>query len=182
MNAASDRYREVLLDRFSRSVDELLDSHTITDFSQDALEATTASALAGVREANRLNAQLGPFYSSDRVRTLLGGISRQAVTERVAGHRLLRVETSDGKLLFPAFQFQPTGEVRPRLAALLQTLLATGENSWTVAYWLTTPLAQFEGRTALDVLDSRRADEIEDLMDLAADDAASWRRGPRGEV
>ncbi|PPH86334.1 hypothetical protein C5C95_15045 [Rathayibacter sp. AY1B7] len=182
MSTAIDRYKEDLVDRFSRSVDDLVTSKAITDFSQDALDATASSALAGMREANRVNTQLGAFYTIDRVMTVLGNVSRQAVNERVKSNRLLRVQTSDGKLLFPAFQFQATGGVHPQLSKVLQILLASGEDGWTIAYWLTTPIEQFGGRTALDVIGSRETDEILDLMDVAADDAKAWHNVPHGEI
>lgn len=182
MSTVIDQYKEKLVDRISKSVDDLVDSNAITDFSEDALDATVSSAVAGLREANRVNTQLGAFYSVDRVMKELGGVSRQAVNERVKNNRLLRVQTSDGKLLFPAFQFSDGGELRPGLGTVLQKLLASGEDGWTVTYWLTTPIEQFAGRTPLDIIDSRETDEILDLVDLATDDAATWHNVLHGTI
>ncbi|MDT0116614.1 DUF2384 domain-containing protein [Microbacterium sp. PRF11] len=182
MSDLKSRYKAELLQEIGRNLDEYLSRDTITDFSADARAATASSALAGVREANRVNDQLGVFYSVDRVMQVLGGISRQAVNERVHKNRLLRVRTSDNVLVFPAFQFTEHGELRPGISDLLKILLPTGEDPWTVAYWLTSEIADFGGRTALDILDSRNVDEIEDLLDLARDDAAGWQDMPHGEI
>ncbi|PPF53448.1 hypothetical protein C5C13_15085 [Clavibacter michiganensis] len=181
MSTLIEDYKARLVRDISRSVDELVDSNAITDFSDDARDATVKSALAGVREANHLNDRLGAFYTLERVMTLFGGVSRQAVNDRVKKHRLLRVQTSDGMFLFPAFQFEGA-ELRPHLAALLQVLLASGEDPWTVAYWLTVQLDEFEERTALEVVDSREADRIDELLDLAREDAASWHNALYGQI
>lgn len=175
-------YKAELMQEIGQTLDEYLSRDTITDFSADARAATVSSALAGVREANRVNDRLGVFYSVDRVMQVLGGISRQAVNERVQKNRLLRVRTSDNVLVFPAFQFTELGELRPGMSDLLKILLSTGEDPWTVAYWLTSEIAEFEDRTALDILDTRNADEISDLLDLARDDAAGWQDMRHGEI
>lgn len=181
MSTLIEDYKARLVRDISRSVDELVDSNAITDFSDDARDATVKSALAGVREANHLNDRLGAFYTLERVMTLFGGVSRQAINDRVKKHRLLRVQTSDGMFLFPAFQIEG-GDLRPGLAGLLQVLLASGEDPWTVAYWLTAPIEDFEGRTALEVLDTREADRVDELLDIARDDASSWHNALYGQI
>lgn len=62
----------------------------------------------------------------------------------------------------------------PGLQKLLQVLLETGVDGWTVAYWMTSRLAQFGEATALDVLVSGDTDRVAALQKLAADDAAGW--------
>ncbi|WP_181149874.1 hypothetical protein [Arthrobacter sp. MYb227] len=47
-------------------------------------------------------------------------------------------------------------------------------DGWTVAYWMTSRLAQFGEATALDVLVSGDTDRVAALQKLAADDAAGW--------
>src|SRR5699024_362178 len=115
--------------------------------------------------------QVGPFYSTERVAHLLGDISRQAVSERARNHRLLRVTTADGLMVFPAFQFTGTA-VRTNLVPLLQILLGSGADPWTVAYWMTAPQEELGGKTALAVLDFE--DEARRLQEIAKRDAAAW--------
>ncbi len=106
--------------------------------------------------------RVGPFYSTDRVRQILGGtrpVSRQDISDRVEARRLLRVQTADGKHLFPAFQFD--GDVvDPELVKVIHPLLHAGADGWTVVYWLTTPLPQFGGQTPLALVRAGAADEV----------------------
>ena len=106
--------------------------------------------------------RVGPFYSTDRVRQTMGGtrpVSRQAISEHVKNHQLLHVRTADGKHLFPAFQFD--GDVvDPELVKVMHALLDAGADGWTIVYWLTTPLPQFDGQTPLALVRAGAADEV----------------------
>src|SRR5699024_9745376 len=115
--------------------------------------------------------QVGPFYSTERVAHLLGDISRQAVSERARNHRLLRLTTADGLVLFPAFQFPGTA-VRTNLAPLLQILLGSGADPWPAACWMTGPQDELGGQATVAVLDSPA--EARRLQDIAKRAAAAW--------
>lgn len=168
-----EQWRERVLDGVGRRLDQMVASHEVTDFSGEAERATVNAMADAVLKANRINDRLGAFYTTDRVRKVLGGISRQAVSERVKNDGLLRVTTADGVVLFPAFQFAH-GALAPGLRKLLNLLLGTGVDGWTVAYWLTARQAQLGEATALDVLASADTDRIAELHKLAAEDAAGW--------
>lgn len=170
----SEAWRERVLDGVGRRIDQLVASHEVTDFSAETERATVNAMTDAVQTANRINDRLGAFYTTDRVRKVLGGISRQAVSQRVGSNRLLRVTTADGEKLFPAFQFKDE-EVAPGLQDLLRVLLDSGVDGWTAAYWLTARISQLGEATALDVLSSGDADRIAELNTLAADDVAGWR-------
>lgn len=172
--STAENWRERVLDGVGHRLDQMLASNEVTDFSGEAGRATVNAMADAVLTANRINDRLGAFYTTDRVRKVLGGISRQAVSERVKNDRLLRVTTADGVVLFPAFQFA-NGAVVPGLQKLLKVLLGTVVDGWTVAYWLTARLAQLGETTALDVLASGDTDRIAELEKLAADDAAGWQ-------
>lgn len=167
----AEKYREDLKSAASHFVDDLVESGTVTDFSAPARRATMQAMAEAARRANRLNDRVGPFYSTERVARLLGDISRQAVSERARNHRLLRVTTADGLMVFPAFQFTGTA-VRTNLVPLLQILLGSGADPWTVAYWMTAPQEELGDKTALAVLDSE--DEARRLQEIAKRDAAAW--------
>lgn len=171
--APQRHFRDRMVQRYEQSLDEMIQNREVTDFSPAAEEATSTAVAEALRSTSRINERLGAFYSTERVRTKLGGISRQAVSERVRRHRLLRVETSDGRFLFPSFQIV-NGEVPKKVGELLQILLGTGADGWTVAYWLTARLPQFEGKTALEVLTAGDPNKVALLKDLAAEDAAGW--------
>ncbi|GAA4377005.1 hypothetical protein [Paeniglutamicibacter cryotolerans] len=171
--STAENWRERVLDGVGRRLDQMVASQEVTDFSGEAGRATVNAMADAVLRANRINDRLGAFYTTDRVRKVLGDVSRQAVSERVKNHRLLRVKTADGVVLFPAFQFI-NGAVAPGLQHLLSVLLGTGVDGWTVTYWLTARLAQLGESTALEVLASGDSDRIAELGKLAATDAAGW--------
>lgn len=166
-------WKERVVHDLARELDRMIADDEVTDFSAAAGRATSGAMIAAAHTANRINDRLGAFYTIDRVRQELGGVSRQAVNERVKGRRLLRVETADGKFLFPAFQIADGG-VPHRLRDVLKVLLASGADGWTVAYWLTARAEHFGGRTALDLLSTGDEDRIDDVVALAAHDAAGW--------
>lgn len=171
--STAENWRERVLDGVGRRLEQMLASNEVTDFSGESERVTVNAMADAVLAANRVNDRLGSFYTTDRVRKVLGGISRQAVSERVKNHRLLRVTSADGVLLFPAFQFS-NEKMLSGLQKLLKVLLGSGVDGWTVAYWLTARLGQLGEVTALEILASGDSDRIAELQRLAAGDAASW--------
>jgi hypothetical protein len=169
----AETYREDLKRDVNKLVDELIDTGGVTNFSAASRRVTAHAMAEEAHTTNRITDRIGPFYSLNRVSELLGGVSRQAVSERARSHRLLRVTTSDGVMVFPAFQFARS-QVRTNLVPLFEVLLGSGADPWTVAYWLTSPLDSFNGRTALEVVDFG-TDAQRKLVSLARDDAAAWQ-------
>ncbi len=83
---------------------------------------------------------VGPFLDTEGVMALLDGVSKQAISQRVRGGRLLALRTGSGRLVYPLWQFQD-GEPLPGLA---ETLAAAGYDperpatGWTIASWMCT--------------------------------------------
>ena len=174
VSLSSEVWRERILDGMGRNLDQMVAANEVTDFSGDAGRATINAMTEAALATNRINDRIGAFYTTDRVRKMLGGISRQAVSDRVRNDRLLRVTAADGVLLFPAFQFN-NGAVVSGLQRLLKVLLSDGTNGWTVTYWLTARIGQLGESSPLDVLASGDADRIAELERIAGEDAAGWR-------
>ncbi len=114
---------------------------------------------------------LGPFYSSESVATLLGNVTKQAVSDRVRRHRLLALRTGSGRLVYPAFQFDRR-QVISGLGAVLTIVAPDDTESWYVASWLTTPDPRLGGLSPVDALTAGR---VEDVKMAARDVAASLR-------
>jgi len=128
----------------------------------------TAGRRAAVQTAASLawSEAVGPFYDTDGARVALGGVSKQAVSGRVNGRRLLGLRlASDGsgrdRMVYPVWQF--SGQV---LRALPQILEVAGYDpqrpttGWTIAAWLTTPDPRLGGLTPAKVLASGHADRV----------------------
>jgi len=112
--------------------------------------------------------QLGPFYDSDAVRKLLGGVSRQAVSDRARRGVLLVLRTGAGRLVYPAFQFDRNGTVRG-LPDVLAVFDLDDISAWTVASWLATPDPDLDGRRPVDAL---RDGDLGTVLSAARDVAA----------
>lgn len=82
----------------------------------------------------------GPFVDSQGVAVVLGGVSKQAVSQRVKAGRLLALRTGSGRLVYPLWQFEGGG-VLPGLPEVLETAGYAPERpstGWVLASWLAT--------------------------------------------
>ncbi len=124
----------------------------------DAAEAGRRAALKAVAGGMWTDA-VGPFYDTVGVMTLLGGVSKQAVNDRVRRHRLLALRTGSGRLVYPVAQFD--GErVVDGLSDVLDVLVPDDTEAWMVASWLTTPDPELAGHTPLEALRSGERTEV----------------------
>lgn len=111
----------------------------------------------------RLIETAGGVLTADEVRKRLGHKSVQAVYKAVKERRLLAVE-DQGRQLFPAVQFD--GDVvRPTVARVLAAAPRT--SSWGVLQFLVDGDSRLDGRPALDLLRSGRAEDTA-LLEKAA--------------
>jgi len=113
-------------------------------------------ALARTLNAHRVVAGLREFransYSTDQVREFLGGVSRQAVSQRVRNDRLLSMEIS-GRSWFPDWQFVG-GRPVAGLAEVIGVLRELGEDAYSADAIVRTSLPEEGGRTIADLLTS----------------------------
>lgn len=168
---------EAFFSHFSDALRQNIENGELTlPTGDDELRATAAIAANAVVESQRrLSDRFGRFFTSDTARNALGSITRQALKSRVENNRLLRVETADGKFIYPELQFDGSGGLVQGLAKILQVLLPAAADEWVVLYWLTAPLDAFEGRTAIDVLKNGTPTERRSIANLAKEDAAVWQ-------
>lgn len=121
-------------------------------------------------------ADAGPFYDTEGARSALGGVSKQAVSQRVAGGRLLGLRlASDGsgreRLVYPVWQFHP--EVLRHLPAVLSTCgydPGRPVTGWTIAAWLTTAASDLQDLAPVTLL---RAGQPTSVLAAAGEVAAS---------
>jgi class 3 adenylate cyclase len=128
--------------------------------------------LAAIPLSHEWDAQVGPFYETAGLSRWLG-ITRQGVHDRARRRALLAVMTSDGKTLYPAWQFDDAGRVLPGLREVLEVFRDVPVNDWRVAVWLTTPDEALGHRTPAQWLRDGLATEM--VQELAVDLAARWR-------
>lgn len=124
---------------------------------------------------SKMAEQVGPtFYDTAGVAVVLGGpgadpVSKQAVEQRRNRRTLLALQTSDGRWIYPTWQFH-NHEVLPGLAEVLAVFAE--HSSWSVGTWLTTPSTELDGMTAVQWLEAG-ADRTH-LLSLSRHTAARW--------
>ena len=131
--------------------------------------AATDRMLQVVPTVSRWNDLLGPFYSTNQVAKISGGISRQALADRRERRTILELKTADGVVVYPAFQFYEKNRVLNGLSEVLQCFRGVGVDDWTLAGWLASPSRALEGRSAIEWL--RLGKELEPVLVLARDAA-----------
>jgi hypothetical protein len=135
--AATGRYLDRATAAFRRRLTELIASAGVPSEDPEPLgERAGLAAAAGALWTDHA----GPFLDTEGVTALLDGVSKQAVSQRVRGRRLLALETGSGRLVYPLWQFQD-GAPLPGLAEVLATAGYDPERpttGWTVASWLAT--------------------------------------------
>jgi hypothetical protein len=117
---------------------------------------------------------VGPLYSSKQVREVMGRGTRQSVSELAKRGRLLALPEEDGRLAFPAFQFDRTGKRLPALERILEILEGAVETPYTVASWFVTPEPRLNGKTPAAWLRAGR--RIEPVLEAATRYAERLRR------
>lgn len=105
--------------------------------------------LSLVPEPSPWDARHGPFYSSAKVAALLGDVSRQAVADRRKRGTLLGLETSDGLVVYPTWQFADDGQVHRWVATLIRPFASHKVDGWDVAGWLTSTFKALGGSSPL---------------------------------
>jgi hypothetical protein len=115
-------------------------------------EATIS--LAKTLNAHRVVAVLRELrarsYTTAEVADMLGGMSRQAVSLRVANQRLMAIEISR-RSYFPPWQFV-NGRPADRLPEVIEALVQTGHDTFTADGLMRTRLPEEDGRTPADLL------------------------------
>jgi hypothetical protein len=110
---------------------------------------------------------VGPFI--DPAVLLEGfGCPRELLRRMTAARVLLALPGRDGRIGYPAFQFDEGGEPLPGLPLVLESLDPAGSHAWRDAVWLTTPSDCLIGSTPAEAL---REGRLDDVLALAASDA-----------
>lgn len=116
----------------------------------DESTVALAKTLNAHRMVSRLRELRARSYTTAEVADMLGGMSRQAVSQRVAKGRLMAIQIS-GKAYFPAWQFVD-GRPVDRLDEMIAALTEIGEDTFSADAVMRTALPEEGGRTIADVL------------------------------
>ncbi|MGY3610477.1 MULTISPECIES: hypothetical protein [unclassified Bradyrhizobium] len=123
-----------------------------------APDARALAVLEGVRIAQEDLRRSGGAYDLDQVRTLLRGISRQAIDKRVQEGSLLAVPGPSNHKSFPTLQFNSDGTVVEGLKSVREALPTS--NPWTALNFLAQPDDRLNGRRPIDLLKEGKIDLV----------------------
>lgn len=115
-------------------------------------DARSRAMLEGVRIAQEDLREAGGAYDLDQVRTLMRGVSRQAIDKRVQDGSLLAVPGPSNRRSYPTLQFNRDGTVVPGLKAVREALQTS--NAWTVLNFLAHPDVRLGYRKPIELLSS----------------------------
>lgn len=115
------------------------------------------------------NELLGPFYKTNEMAKICGRIFGQALADRRERRTILGLKTSDGVVVYPAFQFDEKNRVLRGLPEVLQCFRGVDVDDWTLAGWLASPSQALGSRPVVDWL--RLGKELEPALVLARDAA-----------
>ena len=121
-------------------------------------DARSRAMLEGVRIAQQDLRDAGGAYDLDEVRTLMRGVSRQAIDKRVQDGSLLAVPGPSNRRSYPTLQFNRDGTVVAGLKAVREALQTS--NSWTVLNFLSHPDVRLGNRRAIELLRSGQLDLV----------------------
>lgn len=158
-----DRVRESLLDIEKRY---RAGGRSVAELGIDEVARRMASA---VPAPSPVNDEIGPFYRTDQVVSLLG-ITRQAVNERLGKRTMLGMQTRDGVWVYPVYQFEDRG-ILPRLPEVLRSFDRRAD-PWAVAAWLVSKDARLGGERPLDRV--RAGGALDRVKFLARDASRRW--------
>lgn len=127
-----------------------LNKVTVVNKEAFAPDVRALAVLEGVRIVQEDLRRSGGAYDLDQVRTLLRGISRQAIDKRVQEGSLLAVPGPSNHRSFPTLQFNADGTVVEGLKSVREALPT--DNSWTVLNFLAQPDDRLKGRKPIDLL------------------------------
>lgn len=132
--------------------------------------ARARAILRGVAHAEADLKDSGGAFDVDEVRTLLRGVSRQAIDKRVSDGSLLAVPGPNGRRRFPAIQFKDDGSLVPGLKAVQSAL---GYSSpWSVLNFLINGHDLLDGDRPIDLMRLGEVERVEQAARLSGVDGA----------
>ncbi|WP_341974013.1 hypothetical protein [Microbacterium sp. LWO13-1.2] len=115
---------------------------------------------------------IGPCYTAASLARELGW-SESDVAEATASLTVLEVKTSDGVLLYPAFQVW-NGALVEGLDAVLHILSTGTESRWTWAQWLNVRVDDESGEEASSAIEQLLTGQLDAVLRDARHTAWAW--------
>lgn len=162
-------FQEAVLSRLRERMSALASWEPILS-STSQVDLVVDRMLASLPGTSPLDQKIGPFYDTAGLAAWLG-MSRQLIHSQMKTGKILGLKTTEGELVYPAFQFGPAGERLPRLPEVLKILASQLDDPWGNAIWLNTPVKKFDNHSAAELL---RGGQAEQVLTAARRDVDRW--------
>lgn len=125
---------------------------------------------------NGWNELLGPFYSASGVSDRLH-LTEEELHQQVQQRKLLGLQTSEGAMVFPTFQFVQEGTEAPIVVQGLPEILEVFDyrepgTAWTLASWLKAGHLELGGKSVIDYL--KETGDLEKPLAMSRSTASRW--------
>ncbi|HEV2853631.1 MAG TPA: hypothetical protein VHC97_12585 [Thermoanaerobaculia bacterium] len=146
----------------AKAFEETLEELSLPDDSPDLQDpAALGRRAALLAAADAVWSQvLNPLFDVEHTQTVLRVTSRQAVSDLAKRGRLLALDGSGGRKLYPGFQFGPDGRPYPEVAQVIRVFAGVVETPYTIASWFVSPQDLLNGETPAAWMRARREPEI----------------------
>jgi hypothetical protein len=134
------------------------------EYAESAIRSLVARLKTGAEWEDHIGARIG---HADVLK--LTGWSKQALSQAVRGHRVLRLETDDGyTYLLAGFDDQSPARPLAGIKEALQPWASVDPRGWAAASWLMSRQPELGGQTPRDALVAGHQEEVAALADQAA--------------
>lgn len=142
----------------AKAFEETLEELDLPDHAPDLIDPAAFGRRAALLAASETiwGKYLGPLLETEAVQTLLRVNSRQAVSDLAKRRKLLTLDASGGRKLYPAFQFNPSGRPYPEIAQIIEIFTGAVESPYTIASWFVSPQDLLDGETPMAWLKSHK--------------------------
>jgi hypothetical protein len=173
---AADRFAADVLDQVAKDLEALMEEVEAAGVEPAALGTPAEVArrmVATIPQPSPWAKVLGPVYTTGGARALLGGITRQAVEDRINRGTLFALTTADRRRVFPVFQFDDRNEPLDGLAETVASLRPHADE-WMIASWLLQPADELNRRSPVAWLrEGRDRDRLDAFTRVTA---SRWAR------
>src|SRR5699024_1562759 len=141
-----------------------IDAADLADGDRDYVEAALQEIVTGLRARRAWEQHIGRVLTHRQVLELTGW-SKQALSQAVRQHRVLRVRGSDDVAGYAAIVFDDARPARPLpgIKNVLRPWAAADPRGWAAASWLATGQPELGGRTPRQALLDGDAEAVASL-------------------
>ena len=141
----------------AKAFEEALEELKLPDDAPDLQDPRALGRRAALLAASEAlwSKVLAPLFDVEQAQAVLKVGSRQAVSDLAKRERILAVDGSGGRKLYPGFQFGPNGRPYPEVAQVIRIFAGVVETPYTIASWFVSPQDLLNGETPAAWMRSR---------------------------